>query len=378
MMLQVKYYLYIHFTHNMKRVAIILAILVTSCRFSHSNIDHSVSQRFSREDFVIEKQLVDPEEIIIENLLNPVCYNVIKDSLIVVVNQSNCKYFLEIYSLNNRELIASYITKGNGPGEMVDCDCFFPNSTSSLFYVRDMYKNILYITNLDSLLYFKSFAYTRKFKFSDDLYMNSEICIINDSQYIGYNMWYLDDSTYNNKVSPISVYSIDSLNTNSNKINSASYLVAPVTGAHLLLNPKSGNVWMADIHRDKISIFNDSLHLIKTLIGPDFIESKYSAIQGNAPWPIINFSDGNEPRAYSGYTITDENIYFIYEGTKQYDREHLTPVEVFKIGLDGSLKCNYKLDRNIFNISVDKNETYLYGTSKNQDTGERILVKYKL
>ena len=47
------------------------------------------------------------------------------------------------------------------------------------------------------------------------------------------------------------------------------FFVASVNGARLFKNPQTQELWTADMHRDAIRIYNDSLKQIRELVGPD-------------------------------------------------------------------------------------------------------------
>jgi hypothetical protein len=58
--------------------------------------------------------------------------------------------------------------------------------------------------------------------------------------------------------------------------------------------------------------------------------------------------------------------------------DNLSPVEVFKLDMNGNLLVDYKLDRYINSISVDSSETYLYGGVRTSLMDPPELVRYKI
>ena len=115
--------------------------------------NNSEITRITRENFKTNINLENPEEIIIDSLLNPAAFHLLYDTIIVVQNQSNCDYLLELYSLHSLKPITKIIKKGNGPYEMTSCIFFIHSSTDPDFLLQDRNRNIYYVVNLDSMLY---------------------------------------------------------------------------------------------------------------------------------------------------------------------------------------------------------------------------------
>lgn len=58
--------------------------------------------------------------------------------------------------------------------------------------------------------------------------------------------------------------------------------------------------------------------------------------------------------------------------------KNLSPVEIFKLDFDGNLLCNYKLDRYVYSISINKKEDTLYCASRPSVMEPPVILKYKL
>ena len=130
-------------------IAVIAAAFLSSCT-PQKEVAGDVS--FSREDFQTTKELSNPQEIAIDSLLNPAGFRVMNDSVLVVVNQPNCEFLLELYSLNTLQPLAQLITKGNGPGEMFSCALGLHSNASDNFYLQDSNSKTCYIVDLKTLL----------------------------------------------------------------------------------------------------------------------------------------------------------------------------------------------------------------------------------
>ena len=105
-----------------------LFLFSTLALFSCSNqVAENQDIHFTREDFQSQKLLSNPEKVVFEDTYNdPVCYWLIQDSLVMVQNQPQSDYMIEIFSLNTQKRILALATRGNGPGEFGSCQCELP------------------------------------------------------------------------------------------------------------------------------------------------------------------------------------------------------------------------------------------------------------
>lgn len=352
------------------------AFLAGGC---HTEKKEEISRTFGREDFPLARKLENPEEIRIDSLLDPAAAYLYRDDYLVIGNQSHCDYLIEIYSLKDKQIVARLAPRGNGPGEVTSCFCYASSSEDNLFNFKDMQTGIYYRINLDSSLVGQAMYVENRFPYDSNTHPNTETYMIGDRHYVGYTMWYLDDSTYSNSVAPLSLYKIGADDAPQNPTDYA-YFVAPVNEAHLLVDAPAREIWLADSHKDKISLYDDSLRLKKVLVGPDRISLTYTMMESDLPMPFISFPENKYYGAYLGGTVTSDHVYMIYEGIKgrSYDPQHLQPVEVFKFDKKGNPVCRYQLDRYVYTISIDREENYMYATSRKGAGEQAEFLRYKL
>lgn len=186
-----------------KNLIAVIAAFLSSC-MPQKEVPGDVS--FSREDFQTTKELSNPQEIAIDSLLNPASFRVMNDSVLVVVNQPNCEFLLELYSLNTLQPLAQLITKGNGPGEMFSCALGLHSNASDNFYLQDPNSKTCYIVDLNTLLNSRRFVPDEQFRYSSEVLATSDLCLLDDNRYIGYHMWYLDDKQFSKVDSPLGYY----------------------------------------------------------------------------------------------------------------------------------------------------------------------------
>ena len=362
-----------------------LFLFSTLALFSCSNqIAENQDIHFTREDFQSQKLLSNPEKVVFEDTYNdPVCYWLIQDSLVMVQNQPQSDYMIEIFSLNTQKRILALATRGNGPGEFGSCQCIVPSSQSPIFYIKDAQQSKIYTVNIPQTLQTGELAIEKQFQYSEDIHPQTDICILNDTEYAGYHFWHLDDSTYNNGVPAIQKYEISNepmeIKSQMSFMDKYSYFVADVNGGNLF-RVADNQIWLAEFHKDRISIYDDSLHLIKTITGPDNYPLRYERHKSNIPMPFITFQNETSFRSYSSWTLTKDAVYLIYEhyDGKEFDPEHLQPVEVFRFDKEGNPQIAYQADRPLYSLSIDSRGEYLYTVSRPSYADAVEFIRYKL
>ena len=360
----------------MKHIASIICscILLSGCN-NISSIDDSCSKTsFSRNDFAQTHSLKSPQKIEIKEALNPYYCYLVQDSLVLLSNRDNVQeYKAGLYSLNSGKLIKEFGHKGNGPKEFIDLSLDVRRNDSDIFYIEDVIQNKYWICSIDSLMNNKEFQ-IKEFTYSRDAI---RLCPM-DNKYIGYNFWYTKEDKYSNNVPKLKEYTMVS-GPKGRIATGHEYFVANVTGGYVFTNPTSKDIWVADFFEGKIDIYNDSLEHVQSLVGPDKFNHQYKLIEKDG-FKYVYFAKGTSYRGYLCYTLTQNHIYLVYEGTNgtPHRSESLKSVEIFKLDWNGNLLCNYQLDRYAFAISVDSNEQYLYACCLNSYDGETEFVKYTL
>ncbi len=338
---------------------------------------------FTRENIKVQS-LLNPEKVELDDTFNdPVAYWLIHDSLLLVQNNPNSDYMIEIFSLDTRKRILGLAVRGNGPGEFGSCQCIVPSSQSPIFYIKDAQQFKFYTVDIEQTLKNSKLTIINQFQYSEDIHMQTDICPLNNTEYIGYHMWHLDDSAYNNNVAAVSIYTMQNTSLeNQNKMSfmdKYKYFVADVNGGNLF-RVTNNRIWMAELHKDKITIFDDSLNVIKTIIGPDNYPLKYEEHQSNIPMPFITFQNQTSYLAYSSWTLTDDAVYLIYEhlDNKEFDPEHLQPVEIYRFDKEGNPKICYQADQHLYALSIDSKGEYLYTVSRVSSADDIEFIRYKI
>lgn len=361
----------------MRTLLTILFVCVTWNSCQRKPVSVSV-QQFVRSDFGEQTTLTNPTEIVMDSLLYPASFYLIRDTLMLVQNQPSNSYLLEIYSTNDWERpLLQLAPKGSGPGELTSADVWIVRSGHPFFYVQDRMADCYYKVHIDSLLSRKSFWATERFPLNSSCLPVADICEMDEDTYCGYDMWYMEGEEYSNAVkTPLKLFSKST--TGNDAENIPSYFTASVNGARIFRLPDRHEIWTADLHKDEIIVYNDSLQPIRKLTGPDGLQPSYRLLPSDAPMGFVDFEEGKSCRGYLSYWLTPSHIYLLYAGDEMYDMTHLKPVDVFKLDYEGHLLSLYHLDRHLTNLSVDSEEHYLYGTARTSMQGESVLVRYDL
>ena len=356
---------------------IVGGIILFSCTQKESKTS------FTRDNFKKHTELNNSISIQLEDTYNdPASFYLIKDSLVLVNNQLHSDFLIEIYSIKTGKPILQLARKGQGPNEFSACLCYSISNQDSLFYIQDTEKHIFYSVDIEQTLKEKRLHIAKQFQYSADIHPYTRICLLDNEHYLGYNMWYLENKTYNNQVSEFSVYEekIDKQDISQSTIDlqKYDYFVADVNGGNLF--NVGNNIWLTDMHKAQITLYDKSLNVIKTLIGPDGYNIEYESKTSNIPMPFIVFKKEKYYSSYKYWTQTDKHVYIIYEHLigESFDPEHLKPIEIFKFDFEGNQITHYKLDNYAYHISVDKQEKYLYATTRSSYKEPAKFVKYKL
>jgi hypothetical protein len=270
---------------------------------------------FYRSDIKNQIVLSNPEEIVFDDLLDPWAFYVMYDTLVVVNNSEKCEYGLELYSLNSMSQVAQFASKGQGPEDFLSFTCFVHSDFDSAIYACDRQTNRYCVIDLPKSIAEKRLNISRQFRYdASELHWNSDIILPDDDHYIGYNFWYLPVEKYNNGVEALQRYPINHSREYTGGAglipNAHPYLNASVNNANLLFNPKTKHIWLLDGHQDRISIYDDSLCLMKTVIGPDHYNIEYIDEINASGLNVVLFSGDKDYKSYSGaYTITESGIY---------------------------------------------------------------------
>lgn len=346
----------------------ICLITFTGCSYPEAQ-NEEITTFFSRKDFIKDTTLTG-EVIEFNAPLHPLSYTVIRDSLIFVTNWDGKPYFIEIYNINSNTHITSIARKGNGPNEVLSCYLHY-RTKSNYFYIHDIIKQNAIKYSIDSVLAMGESYTPYQIKVPE---YTSDLTFLNTGDIIGFNNFHFKNEGFDNDVPPL--FKLKELAKDTVVIDEkyAKYFTANVSSCFVIGSPTSNKIWLINRFKDKIDIYNNKFQLVKTLKGPDNILPEYSIKKGNA----VIFK--KEYKGFLSCYFTDDAVYLNYIGVNGISKNenYRKPVEIYKFNWSGELLHRYNLDKYIFNISIDTDEKYLYGTHFGSPAEYPKLIRYNL
>jgi hypothetical protein len=299
----------------------------------------------------------------------PMLYNMVNDSLILVRNWNGKPYYLELHNIKSNTLLAKFIKRGNGPNEFLSCYVSFKSNTNQLL-VFDIHKRVGATYNIDSVL--KHGDFYNPCQFNIPTYLGNDIEMLNPSNILIFNKYYLTNKQFSNNVSPIYSYSFNADEQDFKAMyENTKYFTHNVTDAFIAVHPTDDLIWVIYQHENRIEIYNRKLELQKTLLGPKDFEPEYEIREDDG----IEVSFKVRTRTFWYCFYNNNHIYILYIGEcSGFPKE---PVNLLKFTWDGTPTQRYELDRNLYTVYVDKEENYVYGTEVIQGDSPKF-IKYKI
>lgn len=363
-------------------LVILSGILFNACEVrNEDDIELKITAEQVRQKSV---ELGNPQIVELDIDTTSVCeqaFYLLSDSMVIVQNDGRSSSFVDLYSLETGKRVAKLAPQGRGPGEFSQATVIVPSNDANTLYVADGVK--MHFVDVEQTLENNGLQIVHSFPYwQADLHSYMNVCPIDKESYVGYNLWYTDDSEYNTLNVPMLVkYNVGGSAQTSEM---GEYFPGNVNGATMFVNPVNNQIWVADWHKDVIQICDTSLNVVKRITGPyDYNAGRYITMNSNAPFKMLMFPDEGIYKSYGNYTYTKDNVYIIYEDVrgvnyKSYENEALAPVSVFKFSWDGELEQVYKLDRHVSTISINSSGNKLYCTQQDYLAGEIEFVVYDL
>lgn len=340
---------------------------------------------FTRVDFPKTYNLTNPTKIELnysDSISMPVAFWVIRDSIVIVQNNTYDKSAIDLYSLENNSFRFHVAPRGRGPGEFINANFTINYNNKDVFYLDDGINR--YTINIDSTLNKRKAHITNFFSYyRENNHTLIPVNILNEKEYLSYNLWYINEDGYSNNIPPFTKYNMDTKESTGNmKNNNFKYFPGSVNGAFIFSNRNNGEIWLADLHKDEICIYNSSLKHLKTISGPDHLTPRFTLTK-TPELSMLTFANNQDFRTYLSYVLTDDYVYIIYQGIIGVDYDelqlmNLPPSEIFKFTWKGELAANYKLDKYARTISIPENGKCLYITSLQDYGASPVLYRYEL
>ena len=304
------------------------------------------------------------------NFVNAKDLYVYQDSVIVSVNNpSTTGYFVELYNLNTHSEIASYIRKGNGPGEMLLVSSCLSGDDLA---IDDFAKHNIVAIKLSEAIENKIYKLPT-FVYYGEL-GSSAVAELDSTHLVMLNPYFFYDKSHNidNAQPRFLVWNVSNQEIEGG-VDRSGYFAYNVNQAMLAINRDKSRIIRASTDLSEFGVYDIDLNPIRQVLGPLDLSARYYIDEADKS---VCFHK-NIPYSYMGVASTDDYVYLSYVGEYNYfEVEVRKKIKtcVLKFDWDGNFISSFGLGRYISTISVGSDET-IYGEGYD-DVGAKVLWKF--
>ena len=290
---------------------------------------------------------------------------VYKDSILIVQNKkAENVYFLEFYNLYSQEKVTELFRYGNGPQEMLAAKI---NISNDLLIVDDYVKKEVAFIPIDSVL--KNKRYIPEIQ---EYYVDARSVVPHfDEKILVDNPNYFSDPNLKIETENEPRFLLYTSKEFQNlQIKQGKYYTRNVSAGTIIPNYDHDRILYFNYHLSEIEVYNTQLTLKKHLLGPNQLDANYTVIDNELIFKKVI------PYSYWQYCCDKNYIYIIYVGelwnveTVNFQQLH---EHILKFDWDGNLIQTYKVPCFINNISMGKENEYLYATGYNEEENPILL-----
>lgn len=308
-----------------------------------------------------------------ENLKMPmgICVFAEKNLLLIIDVQDSM--LVKAYDLKSLKFIKSFIKKGPGPNQQLDCHKVQYSADFKHIYAVDRIKQKIYAYNADDI----SAPGAAVFPESDIMLEHHQIynpSVLADGSIVDYSSYKADE-----KSSVFSFY-----NSYGNllykkgdfpKIRTA-YGPQEQNAAFLgWFTPfKNGNnIILAYLNTDVLDLYNNQGVLLKRVQGPDYFEPAVKSVKHFNGTMVI--PDEKAFHAYSSARAKDNQVYVLYEGKEVLEQGGYHKKLLFNFNSNLEPESLFLLDQPIFAFDIDWSRKELYGLTHQYKDKNLIRIK---
>ena len=259
--------------------------------------------------------------------------------------------FISIYSLTEDTVVNSFMSKGNGPNEILSCHI---DIADDKLWVYDMSGQRAGCLPMDSLLSHNpstTWAKLERFYYS--------FAQLNDSVMLGTN-----DMTGTSKLSFVH------LNTGEVEGKGEyAYLDDRIPSTALIdacccyvnVNHQTKDIALAYRYTDVVEFYDSTGRLKYAIQGPDNVDIVFNPkgeVMGKTP---------ETRKAFVNSYATENYLYLLYSGCKRTDENWSYGSRIFVYSWDGKPQKCYTLDRPVYTFAVDEENQVIYSYSIQTD-----------
>ena len=295
---------------------------------------------------------------------------VYEDSIMIVLNKpSNYVNFIEFYNIKMGKIINRFITRGNGPGEMLNT---LAHIRKNNLYIHDFMANQIVSINIDSVLSFPDYKIEKPIRFSNNVGSPFVTFYKNDQLIMNCPFYFYDKKMGIDNNAPRFIVT-DSKEEISLSLSAHIYYTYNVSQGLIVPNQEKNRLIYASCFLPEIEVYDMELNPIKRIIGPDKLKPSYR-IDGNQ----IVFNK-IVPYSYTGYYFDKEHLYFSYVGDYFHGDMELKDLKswILKYDWDGNFIESFDLPEYINGLSKSVEENVFYGRGFDSD-GTVVLWRFFL
>ncbi len=344
-----------------------LCIFVLVCIGISCSIDSSQSVLSDFDNTINLELNVSPiESVELGELLDMVSF----DS-ILIVNEVFKEKLFNCFNVNNGHLVSNFVNRGKGPNELMfpGLICALNDSVFSTYSANKkqlIYFNVFDIingfyqfgkvvnTDLPNLIIFQSYPLNDSLIIFTGIFENGKYCLFN--------------SISGNTIIEVEFPIDEEHQTDNNYIKSMAH-----QGEIAIKPDKRKFVFVCrNGYFDICSISQDGLFLEKRKL---YYLSDYKVV-GNST--VAHSS--KSAYAFHSVEVTDNFIYMIYSGRMQdeFGSEYVAGNNILVYDWNGNPVVNFKTDKYLHRMTLDKNNLIVYGYCINSVTGEPEIVTCQL
>ena len=286
---------------------------------------------------------------------------VYKDSVLVVLNKPTADHFVEFYNINSEKCYAKVIRKGNGPGEMLNCNARLNNCS---LYVRDFVKGNYVVIDIDEIIGCYGDDYKlEEFKPYREYVSAYDIHEISSEKHL-----YLNPYCFSSVVDGIDnkeprFFYEGTWKPDMKKLNAYN-----VSQGHILVNERDSLILFAGLDLNQIEIYDYALNPLTKIVGPKNLHPRYSFHDGRVAFDKVAFYN------YLGVCDAENGFYVTYSGE---EIGKARGVYIFQFDWTGNRIRSCFVNKYIATISLSSDHRYIFARGKDED-GSVVLYKLDL
>jgi len=302
-----------------------------------------------------------------------VIYLLPQKNLLFVIDINDTTY-VKVYNLKTYEFIRTFIKKGAGPNQQLDCHKLAFDKDLKYLYTTDLNKQKIFVYSLDDILNPSVAVVPVNDITLENHYLNRPL-LLSNGKIVDYS-----NAKPGGKKSVFSFYSADGKFLSENgtfpqsetKYNREEQLTAY---AGWVARSSDGNkIVISYFNTDCIDLYDTLGNLQRRIHGPDFFEPKVKTVThfSGLAYAIVNDKDSHF--AYSSAQMNNNELFVLYQGKDASKDLGYHKNTLFSFDNQLKPQTYFTLTQPIFAFDVDWDNHTLYGLT--HQFNDNFIVQY--